>query len=66
MKIPSGSWCVVRRHVKDRKSKGEIVQSGIAQDEARRLALWMAEPNHNFWAMHIDQYDNPFAEVKEP
>jgi len=66
MNIPTGSWCVVKRHIKDITSKGDIIKKNITQKDARRLALWYAHEDYHYWAMHIDSYNTPFAEGDKP
>jgi|GEM_PF-6831789 hypothetical protein len=64
MRLTINPWIVVRRHIKDRKSKGEITHSNLSQETAERIADQNKERSltHNYWAMPRCKYDTPFAE----
>jgi hypothetical protein len=62
MNLPSGTWCVVTRNVKDTKSKGVIIKANITEAAAKATACYRRTENMCCWAMPRCKYDTPFAE----
>ena len=57
MLIPQGDWIVVMRHVRDSKSRGEIIKGGLTESQAKYRARANRDvKGWNFWAMHRKDY----------
>jgi hypothetical protein len=60
MFIAHGDWVVVTRHVRDSTSRGQIVKTGLTEDQAKALAKQiLSHPTSksiNAWAFPKSEY----------
>lgn len=58
MYIPTGWFCVVKRHPRDTRSRGTIVKNGLKEETAKYLAFKLKEQDkdNNYWAIDGRKY----------
>ena len=59
LQIPTGSWAVIVRHVRDYESAGQIIKCNISEDQAKRLVKLYnndSAGSWNYWAINTDEY----------
>lgn len=58
MRIPQGDWIVIARNVRDNKTRGQILKTGMKEHVAKAYALNLRETGRgvDYWAIPYNEY----------